>query len=84
MSDYKKPTYTYSTDDHGIAFIASGGTCEDNQAVGNTVSGHASAVIVSGAGVNHSVVVGNNGRNCYGATKINVTSANQSVANNLI
>ena len=72
------------TGNHGIGFVASSGVCEDNQAVGNTISGHASAVIVSGTGVNHSVVVGNNGRNCYGATKFNITSANQSVANNLI
>lgn len=72
------------TGNHGIGFVASSGVCEDNQAVGNTISGHASAVIVTGTGVNHSVVVGNNGRNCYGATKFNITSANQSVANNLI
>lgn len=75
------------TSNHGIVFSASGGLdCLDNVAVGNTVSGAASAVIaVSGGGgtINHTVVVGNNGRNCYGATKFNIVSANQSVANNL-
>lgn len=77
------------TSNHGIVFSSSGGLdCLDNVAVGNTVSGAASAVIaaVSGGGgtINHTAVVGNNGRNCYGATKFNIVSANQSVANNLV
>lgn len=78
---------TSLTSNHGIVFSASGGLdCLDNVAVGNTISGAASAVIaVSGGGgtINHTVVVGNNGRGCYGATKFNVVSANKSVDNNL-
>lgn len=76
------------TSNHGIGFVGngSGNSCEDNQAVGNTISGFASAIVVLGINsgtVDYSVIVGNNGRNCYGATKFNITGANQQVANNL-
>lgn len=71
------------TGNHGIVFTASGGACTDNAAVGNTVRNFASAVLVIGTGVDYSLVTGNNGRGCYGATKFNVTSASQVVANNL-
>ena len=77
------------TSNHGIAFIGdgSGNSCTDNMAVGNNINGHASAVLVTAINsgvVDHSVVVANNGRGCYGATKFNISSTNQSVANNLI
>jgi hypothetical protein len=41
------------------------------------------AVFITGTGANYSVVVGNNGRSCSSGTKFDVSSASQSLANNL-